>query len=279
MGDIVIRILILLAFPLTLPVEEPAAQDELEIEEANTLTLGVFERMKCVTADHQAATLKATKKSTLRWSNPVVGRVYGNVFLWTDDTGRPAAAVSIYKAYSPWNSLDIECSSLTTRPLLVTYEGKTIWTPPPSDLKWTKFASAPIPSSKPQTRLIQMRSLVRRFDARVTDSRLDAASEVERELRPLAQPIFRYASPDTGIVDAGMFAFAVGTDPEAFLLLECRADKQGDQAWYYALARMNRDGLEVSLDNEPIWEVKFIETKDMVNPKSPYRTAPAPQSE
>jgi hypothetical protein len=121
--------------------------------------------------------------------------------------------------------------------------------------------------------------LSRRFDARVADSRLDAASEVERELRALAQPIYRYASPDAGIVDAGMFAFAIGTDPEALLLLECRADKQGGNAWYYALARMNRDGLEVTLDDETIWRAKYIETKDLGNPESPYRSAPAPLSE
>ena len=36
----------------------------------------------------------------LKWSNPVVGTVYGDVFVWTDQ-GRPEAVASIYKFYSP----------------------------------------------------------------------------------------------------------------------------------------------------------------------------------
>jgi hypothetical protein len=40
---------------------------------------------------------------------------------------------------------------------------------------------------------------------------------------------------------------------------------------------MNRDGLEVRLDNELIWHVKYLKTAEMGNRNSPYRSAPVPQ--
>ena len=36
----------------------------------------------------------------LNWSNPVMGPIYGEVFVWTED-GRPEAVASIYRFYSP----------------------------------------------------------------------------------------------------------------------------------------------------------------------------------
>ena len=39
----------------------------------------------------------------LKWSNPVVGMVFGEVFVWTD-RGRPEAVASIYKYYSAAHS-------------------------------------------------------------------------------------------------------------------------------------------------------------------------------
>jgi len=272
-------VVLLLSLLSSARADDPSAQTDRESQEANALTQAVFKKMECATAGDQSQPLKPIKTSMLRWSNPVVGRVYGNVFLWTESTGRPAAIVSIYKVYAPWNSLDVECSSVSNVPLRVTYGNQLIWSPPPANVKWLRFPSAPSPASATQTRLVQMRALVRRFDARVDDSRLDDKSQVNRELRPLAQPIYRYASPEAGIIDAGMFVFAVGTDPEAVLLLECRTDPQGGKAWYYALARMNRDGLEVRLDEETVWRAGYLSTAQMGNPNSSYRSAPVPQSE
>lgn len=258
--------------------DEPSAQSERESQEANALTQAVFENMKCVTAGDQSAALKPIEASKLRWSNPVVGRVYGNVFLWTENTGRPAAIVSIYKVYAPWNSLDVECSSLSKVPLRVSFHNELIWSPPATDVKWLKIPSVPAPAPTVRARLIQMRAMLRRFGARVVDSRLDDDSQVERELRPLAQPIYRYASPEAGIIDAGVFVFAVGTDPEAILLLECRTDQQPGKTWYYALVRMNRDGLKVQLDDELVWSAKYLTTAQMGSRENAYRSAPVPPS-
>lgn len=257
--------------------DKPRTEAEREADEANTLTLESFERMECFTVGEKPVRLEAAKGSRLRWTNPVVGRVYGNVFLWIDDSGRPAAVASIYKAFAPWNSLDVECSSLSTEKLKVTCDGRAIWTPPPSEIVWKPLPSAPKPASTEKQRLIQMRRLVRRFDARVADSRLDQESAVDRGLRALTQPIYRYAAPAEGVVDAGMFAFAIGTDPEAMLLLEVRNDEAAGPGWYYAPARMNRDGLVVDLDGKTVWKAEFIPVAKITDPGRPYRAAPVPE--
>lgn len=44
------------------------------------------------------------------------------------------------------------------------------------------------------------------------------------------------------LIDAALFAFVEGTDPEALLLLEARTT-EGGHAWHYALARLNSAGL------------------------------------
>src|SRR5262245_36351404 len=39
-------------------------------------------------------------KPVLRWTNPGIGRVYGDVYIWTRN-GRPEAVMSFYKAWQP----------------------------------------------------------------------------------------------------------------------------------------------------------------------------------
>ena len=50
----------------------------------------------------------------------------------------------------------------------------------------------------------------------------DRDDESRQQMRLLTQPIFRYASPQAGIIDGTMFAFVQGTDPEVFLQVEAR---------------------------------------------------------
>lgn len=270
------QVLMALALSLPLAADEKPAEAKGEIEEANALTLATFQRMKCFIAGDKPIPLKRTKGSKLRWSNPVVGRVYGNVFLWSDDAGRPVAVISIFRAYAPWNSLDVECSSLSSKRLTLTCDDRPIWTPQPSPIEWKVLPSSPPAASNPKTRLVQMRALARRFGARVDDRRNNNDKEVKRELRPLTQPIYRYSSPDDGLIDGAMFCFAVGTDPEAILLLECRANDEGSEAWYYALARLNRDALEVQLDNKRVWRVEYI-ADELGDPENSYRTGVVPE--
>lgn len=69
------------------------------------------------------------------------------------------------------------------------------------------------------------------------------------------QPLVR-DEPKTGPVqDGAIFAFAIGTDPEALLILESR--KSGDSfRWEYAFARFHFLTLSAQLNGNEIWKAE-----------------------
>jgi hypothetical protein len=88
-----------------------------------------------------------------------------------------------------------------------------------------------------------MRALAGEFSAELTDCRLNNPG-IRQPLRRLTQPIYRYQSTTSELVDGAMFAFVLGTDPELFLLLEARGSGSASR-WQFGLARMNPDPLTV----------------------------------
>ena len=64
----------------------------------------------------------------LRWSNPIVGEIYGDVFIWTSK-GRPEVVASLHKWYSPNHHSAIEFVSLSTGRFVAERGGREIWAP------------------------------------------------------------------------------------------------------------------------------------------------------
>ena len=62
-----------------------------------------------------------------------------------------------------------------------------------------------------------------------------------------------------------LFAFVVGTDPELLLLVEA-----AEQGWRYALSRINRDALSVSLDGEVVQRFEYIAPAELFDVQQPY---------
>ena len=46
-------------------------------------------------------------------------------------------------------------------------------------------------------------------------------------MRLLTEPLYRYENTKGDLIDGGLFAFVVATDPDAFLLIEARRTKGG----------------------------------------------------
>jgi hypothetical protein len=93
---------------------------------------------------------------------------------------------------------------------------------------------------------------------------------MQEELRLLTTPVYRYASEKQAVTDGALFAFARGTDPEVFLLIEAR---QGDDAvqWQYALARfVGHAALRAEHDGREIWKVDRLPTEVNLDPRQPY---------
>lgn len=204
--------------------------------------------------------LKLRRTPALRWSNPVRNTVDGAVFLWTHN-GRPQVATCIY-IYKE-TGIDHEFQSLARGPLHATYDGQAVWTPSAPGLDFASVPDADSPADAAAGRLIQMRRIVRRFQATL-ESRKN-----RRELRLLARPIYRYKTDADGIVDGAVFAFVQGTDPEVLLVLEARRN-DGDTRWEYGFARMSSGSLKARYRGEVVWSVSAWDWEP--DPNDPYIT-------
>lgn len=197
--------------------------------------------------------LKLRPRSILRWSNPVSGQLYGDVFIWTSQ-GRPEVIASIFKWYSPHRHMGVEFQSLSQRKLVADRDGSQVWAPLKAGVELKPIPGAKTPSKSPVTRLRQMRVLAAQFSASATDRNREDRKEI---LRLLSQPIYRYNNESTKPLDGALFAFVQGTNPEVILMIESVATPNG-RRWYYGLGRQNSVRLDVSHQNKNIWTVPKI---------------------
>jgi hypothetical protein len=205
-------------------------------------------------------------KPVLRWTNPGVGRVYGDVYLWTRK-GRPEAVMSFYKAWQPKYDFTAEMHSLSLTEIAAERDGVLLWQPQKAGITLNTVPDAAKPAESPTKRLQQMRDLAGRFSARLVDRRINLEGE-RQELRLLTQPLYRYRSTDPELLDGALFAVVMGTDPEVFLLLEAR--QSGDaRTWQYGLARMNTDPIAVSYMDKEVWRVEKAQYPGPID--GPYR--------
>ncbi len=205
----------------------------------------------------RARKLMLREAPILQWTNPVGGRkAQGEVFLWTD-RGRAEVVVSIYKMLDPTRSYfyeDREFCSLAPGPLVAISPKHEEWKPAEAGVSWHLLPDVRPPRDTRALRLRQMRLLAGRFTADKT-----TRDGIERNLRLLTQPVYRYEGDHPDLLDAALFAFVEGTDPEALLLLEARAGERG-QTWHYALARMNSLRLRGYYRDELVWEAKRFDS-------------------
>jgi hypothetical protein len=210
--------------------------------------------------------LELSSEPVLRWSNPAAGRVYGSVFVWTAG-GRPVAVASFYRWFSPYTQRTAEFVSLSPEALSAERLRRKQWAPPAGKVTFQPIPEAPVPDESAKKRLAQMRSLARAFVPELVDRRV-IVEGTQQQLRLLDQPIYKYGAGEGGLLEGGLFAFVVGTDPEALLVIEAREGKEG-RRWHYALARMNRDAVRVRHKDQEVWSVPHLETP-WSDASSPY---------
>jgi hypothetical protein len=112
-----------------------------------------------------------------------------------------------------------------------------------------RVPNAPAPAPSKADRLRQMKELARRFG--VSEDAGPVRGTIQ--LRLLPTPIHRYQDVDSGLEDGAIFVFATGTNPEALLLLEARAEGSTTGGWGYGLARVSGAALAADLDGRRIW--------------------------
>src|SRR5262249_10329510 len=185
--------------------------------------------------------------SVLTWSNPVMGTIYGEVFIWTAD-GRPEAVASLYRFYSGVPHRDNEFHSLALGKLTAERDGTAVWTPARPGLELKPIPGAPAPAAPAAARRRQVRPLAQEFPGRQTNR-----AGVDRDMRLLAQPIYRYENTKGDLIDGGLFAFVQGTDPEVFLLIEARRPRGGAPQWLFGATRMHGINLRLNHRGRAIW--------------------------
>ncbi|MDA1055421.1 MAG: hypothetical protein O3C40_33905 [Planctomycetota bacterium] len=202
--------------------------------------------------------------SLLRWSNPLAGEVYGDVFIWTHQ-GRPEVIGSMHQWYSPFTHGSHEFHSLATGPISGTRDGDPVWTSEQPGIQLRRVPDQQSVAGSPVVRLTQMRAISRHFTGQKTDR-----EGVSRELRLLPQPIYRYASDNSqAVLDGALFVFVQGTDPEILLLVEARP--VGDLwEWQYGLARLNSVQFVAKYQDREVWRVETWPWSKVKSGQEPY---------
>lgn len=166
----------------------------------------------------------------------------GTMWVW-GSPGRPAALFVQGKAYRKpiWG---FELVALSEGVSVVMHDGWR-WSPKTA-LTMSAFDGAPLPAKSDVGRLLQMKTLARRFV--VSEDYFDE----KFRLRLLPRPVYRYQDKDAGLIDGALFNFAHGTNPEALLVIECRLQEQGPR-WSYGFLPMAGAGVEATLDEITVW--------------------------
>ena len=260
---------------LAMCVGQAEASDAAAASPANDRQAGVARLAQRAIEEHQftgveGARLSPHPEPILRWSNPTVGEVYGDVYVWTD-RGRPALVASIYRWFQPNWGATLELCSLSPAAMKGRTGERDFWRPAAGQLKWEAIADAAAPVATSPGRLSQIRRLATEFSATVVDTR-NVNAPVPRILRLMPQPLFRYPAPVDGAdyIDGALFTFVEGTDPEVMLLIEATR-RDGMPAWRFGLARMNGDEMHVSHRGRPVWQVPRLTWEEMQrHPHEPY---------
>lgn len=196
-----------------------------------------------VTGRREKATLHAP---LMRWSNPLEGAKDGVIGVFFRG-GRPDVCVE-FQMFSAM-SQGHEFTAITTDEIQLTRRGETIWRPTKRWIEFNTIESGDVAETESR-RLLQMRTIARRF--RFVDEFGGTDDNIQsNDLRLISKPVFRYSSPE--ITDGALFVFALGTDPEAILLVEAFRDGTGRPAWRYACGESTIYELNAYLDGNLIW--------------------------
>lgn len=227
---------------------DPSALDKQRQEEVALLAPAKARLLALRVGDEEGAKGALHEEPLLRWSNPTVGSVYGEVFVWHTG-GRPAAIASIFRWYHPFKDGTVEIVSLSSSPVQAREGEQVLWDCRQPGVSFQSLSGGSAPAKGRGTRLAQMREIVRRFSVELADTR--GGESVTRQLRLLDQPLYRYESTRHDVLDGALFAFAEVTDPEVIVMIE--AAKGDDRPfWRYALARMNNHEIHARLGDREV---------------------------
>jgi hypothetical protein len=205
------------------------------------------------------AALKLRDQPVLNFTNPERNQEHGSVFVWLDDTERPAVVGQFFKydAKKGGRVKKHALHSLADVELEAKVGEKLAWAPDAPGVAWKSFPDAPAPAANQKNQLLQMKQLAQKVQVNLFNPR---DKEKAIELRRLDRPLFEYAAPKAGVTSGAIFSFVVATDPEAILLIES-FDEKGKTGFRYAFARFHFWGLTAKLSDKTVWNVEYDESQ------------------
>ncbi|TXT33792.1 MAG: hypothetical protein FD138_1795, partial [Planctomycetota bacterium] len=223
-----------------------------------------------VQVGEEAVESKLHPNSVLVWNNPVSGTKVGILAVFARN-GRPDVMAQ-FSFNSPQSVIN-EFHNFCGDKLVMKRGTNTIWTPAETSTKWQKLDTSEKPAATPPLRLVQMRRLAEKF---TVEDEFGWDKKELNQLRLLTTPVHRYGKPDEETIDGAVFVYALATDPEAVLMLECVRGESG-LSWRYGFGPMSIYALKAKLDDAVVWEIPerkvFGQTK-AVQYVFPYQLAP-----
>ena len=234
-------------FAMTAVLQVAIAQDESPTDSQQVF---VNEMLKFKFEQQQPATvLTLEQQPLLKWSNPARNGEQGAVFLWTA-AGQPAVFGTTFTyTYGGEVPRKNAFHVLTNAAISGTHNARPMWNPRKDSFAKKVFPGAPVPGTNATQRTTQLRLLARKFEVTLTTK-----DERQELCRLVPQPLKRFET-NGGEYSGAIFSFAVGTDPEALLILDIQKDDNGAVVWHYAFARFTFYPLSAQLNGDTVWSV------------------------
>jgi hypothetical protein len=235
------------------PQDKPRAEPRRQAESVKVLRLVKGDR----------AAVELLPEPLLRYGDAARGAREGMVWAW-GTRGRPVAIMEVedYPERPKASRWINNVVSLADGRIAVEWDDGHQWTSMRPGIVLRTLGAAPAPAEKDADRLLQLKRLAQRFEARE-----DAGSAQGKiRLRLLPRPILRYSDPEKGLNDGAILAFVYGTNPEVGLIIESWTNDSSSPGWRYGLIRMSGGALAVTLDGKEVW------TQQEANPPTASET-------
>lgn len=248
------QLLLLVVMMLLTAQAESGAEQKAQSAARLKLMKETAARIEIRTAGAEGTLLQLRPEPVLRWDNNRSFIVDAATFVWLADD-RPAVIGGMWIKNG---HAFFDLQSLSPESLTAAVDKTARWSTSRPGIEWKVLPGGPPPAVSRAERLRQMKQAAQDFGVHAIKTAPDYDEGSVWRFRMMAQPIFRYAQHAP--VDGAIFAFAQGTDPEAFLLFESRR-AEGQEQWHFAFApgcvwelHAERQGREVWF--RPKWHVQ-----------------------
>lgn len=208
----------------------------------------IAESQSLAPVDQPTEKFKLAKNAVFRHTQSVRGDDIGALYMWTSQSGRPAA-IGVFFAWSQGRNRWVmqEFHSLHDKPIKKTVSGKKTWTSATPGLQWKPTADLPAPTGGKN----RLKLLAKRFPKLLRVS-TRSSNDQTWQLRVVPSPIYEYSDEASGIDYGAIFVLCQGTDTELIVAVESRSENEQRQ-WYYALAPFSDYEITVKLPSGDTW--------------------------